>query len=196
MPPGGWCPTCPRCSAWARALETPSPRRPTSTGTSISPAPCAEAMRKDQSTSSPRPDPHADPARVAEAGGDLVGGEGEQRRAAQRQEQPLRDHQPERADRNGGQADGQGVAEGDRPQGRRRRPAAAAPAARARRRRASPSPGSGRERRPGPASESQGQNVFSAAMMSSPLSGLSLLHLPVWRGGARRARPRGPAVYG
>ena len=68
-----------------------------------------------------RPDAHADPARVAEAGGDLVGGEAEQRRPPQRQEQPLRDHQPEHADRDRGQSDGQRVAEGDRPQRRRHR---------------------------------------------------------------------------
>ena len=120
--PGAWCPACPRCPAWASALGTPSPRRPTSTGTSISPAPCAEAIRNDHSTSSRERDAHADPARVAEAGDDLVGREAEQRRATQRQEQPLRDHQPERADRDGGEADGQRMTEGDRTQGHRHRP--------------------------------------------------------------------------
>ena len=65
-----------------------------------------------------RSDPHADPARVAEAGGDLVGREAEERHATQRQEQALRDDQPEHADRDGGQSDGQRMAEGDRPQGR------------------------------------------------------------------------------
>ncbi len=54
---------------------------------------------------------------MAEAGDDLVGGEAQQHSSSERQEHALGDHEPERADRNRGQADGESMTESDRTQG-------------------------------------------------------------------------------
>ena len=138
--------------------------QPTSTGTSIRPAPCAVAIRNDQSDQLPRPTRMPDPAGVAEAGGDLVGGEGEQGHARPAPGAGARDDQPEQADRDGDQPDGQGVAEGDRPERRHHRPQPPLLQPRATAK-SQPIAGFSPWKAPSSASESQGQSELIVGMI-------------------------------